>query len=199
ADYLPAPFGLTNFANPVEEVYPSLVPFIELSDGKIYAASDGADVIEPSDDGKSLRVVWKKWARINSKSGERFDIGLTAEVKFKIENNRLFREETLTSNKDLLIKNWRIAFPMTADKTFAETKNNARTDFFVGADKTLSVNASFDWQTEYSILATGDSRLGKGTLGAIPLHLIYTSKNLQLRANAPRRWKLELAVLQNKD
>ncbi|MBC7797527.1 MAG: hypothetical protein H7Z37_11695, partial [Pyrinomonadaceae bacterium] len=94
ADYLPAPFGLTNFANPVEEVYPSLVPFIELSDDKIYAASDGADVIEPSDDGKSLRAVWKKWARINSKSGERFDIGLTAEVKFKIENNRLFREET---------------------------------------------------------------------------------------------------------
>ncbi len=34
ADYLPAPFGLSGFSAPVEEVYPSFVPFLSLGDGK---------------------------------------------------------------------------------------------------------------------------------------------------------------------
>jgi hypothetical protein len=37
ADYLPAPHGLKGFANPVEQVYPSLVPFIELEDGRVWS------------------------------------------------------------------------------------------------------------------------------------------------------------------
>lgn len=197
ADYLPAPFGLANFANPVEEVYPSLVPFLELTDGKIYAASDGADEIKPSPDGQSLTVISRKFARVGSKSGERFDIGLTSEINWKIENNKLIREEILTSNQDLTIKNWRVAVPSSADKIRFDMANKIRTDFLIGTEKTLAVKANADWQFETSTLATGDSRLGKGTLGAIPLHLVYETKQLQLSAKKPRRWKLELAISNN--
>jgi len=73
ADYLPAPHGLPGFANPVEQVYPSLVPFLELADGRVIVATDGADEIEPGADGKSLRVVWRRWALVGSKAGQLVD------------------------------------------------------------------------------------------------------------------------------
>src|SRR5215213_2404052 len=70
ADYLPAPHGLAGFAAPVEQVYPALVPFVELENGRVYVAADGADEIEPSADGKSLRAVWRRWAPVGGKSGQ---------------------------------------------------------------------------------------------------------------------------------
>lgn len=194
ADYLPAPFGLSGFANPVEEVYPSLVPFLELADGKIIAASDGADEIEPANDGQSLRVVWRKWALIGAKPGEKFDAGITSEVSWRIEGDKLVREEALTANKDLTIKRWWVAVPATADKTRFEINRLGRTDIFTGRGGALEVRARADWKNEISLLATGDSRLGKGPLGAIPLHLIFSTDNLQLRAHRPRRWRLDLTV-----
>src|SRR4029078_12245094 len=48
SDYLPVPYGLPGFAPAVEKVYPALVPFITLGDGKVYAASDAADEITPA-------------------------------------------------------------------------------------------------------------------------------------------------------
>ena len=48
SDYLPAPFGLPGFAAPVETIYPSLVPYIELADGRVVVTTDGADLIEPA-------------------------------------------------------------------------------------------------------------------------------------------------------
>lgn len=195
ADYLPAPFGLSGFANPVEEVYPSLVPFLELADGKIYAASDGADEIEPASDGQSLRVVWRRWAQIGSKSGETFDIGITSEVEFRIQNNQLIRRETLTSNKDLTFKKWRVAVPITADKTYFEMKNGRLVDFFSGREGTLAVSVKSDWKTNREIAATGDSRLGKGVLGAIPLHLIFESDDFQLKKNQKSSWEITLELM----
>lgn len=128
ADYLAAPFGLPGFAAPVEEVYPSLVPFLELEDGKTYAASEGADEVFPSKDAKFLKIIWRKWAQIGSKSGEIFANGLMSEVEFCIENNKLIQRETLTADKDLTVKKWRVAVPMTGDKTHFEMKNNQRVD-----------------------------------------------------------------------
>lgn len=195
ADYLPAPFGLPGFSAPVEEVYPSLVPFLKLSDGKTYATSEGADEIIPANDGKSLKIVWRKWARIGSKSGEVFANNLTSEVEFKIENNQLIRRETLTANQDLTIAEWRVAVPSTADKTSFETKNNQRTNFLSGREGTLAVSVKTVWQTNRSLFAAGDSKLGKGVLGAIPLHLIYESRDLQLKKNQPVSWEIVLELI----
>ncbi len=194
SDYLAAPFGLSGFAAPVEEIYPSFVPFFELADGKTYAASEGASLIEPAKDGKSLRVVWNKFAQVGTKSGERFDIGIKSEVVWKIVGNKLIREEKLIADKDLTIKNWRFALPTTADKNRVEFIQNKRFDVFTGDEGTLKINGDADWKYEVSVLATGDSRLSKGVLRAIPLHLILTADSLQLKARQPKRWQIEIEV-----
>src|SRR5438270_8138455 len=95
ADYLPAPHGLPGFANPVEQIYPSLAPFIELADGRMIVATDGADEIEPGADGKSLRVVWRRWALVGSKAGELVDPHITSEVVWQLSGTTLTRDERL--------------------------------------------------------------------------------------------------------
>ena len=195
SDYLAAPFGLAGFANPVEEGYPSLVPFIEMEDGKTYAASEGSSIIEPSKDGQSLRVVWKKWGRIGSKSGERFETGIVSEVNWRILGNKLTRTETLTASQDLKVKRWWVAVPTTGDRSRIEMIVGKRTDIFQGREGTLRVTAKADWPFETSLEATGDSKLGKGVLGAIPFHLIYSMENLQLKKDKKATWQLDLEVI----
>lgn len=195
SDYLAAPYGLTGFASTVEIVYPSMVPFIEMEDGKTYVAGEGSTQIEPSKDGQSLRVVWKKWGQIGSKSGERFETGITSEVVWKIFGNKLTRTEMLTASKDLKIKSWRFALPTTADKSKIEMSNGKRTDIFQGREGTLKVTTNADWQYETSLEATGDSKLSKGVLLAIPLHLIYSAENLQLKKDRKVTWQISLEVL----
>ena len=203
SDYLAAPFGLAGFADPVEEVYPSLVPFIELVDGRTYAASEGSSEIEPSADGRSLAVTWKKWGKVGSKTGERFEIGITSTVIWRLLTNKLERRETLTAEKDLKIKRWWLAVPTTADRALVDLSNDGRTDLLEGRDGTLKATASADWKFSTLVIATGDSRLGKGVLGAIPLHLIYSAENLEMKSGKRYTWKLTLEVvkgesLQNK-
>lgn len=198
SDYLAAPFGLAGFANPVEEVYPSLVPFIELADGKTYVASEGSSSIEPSADGRSLRVTWSKWGRVGSKAGERFDTGITSEVRWEISGNSLERIETLRSDRDLKIKHWWVAVPTTADSSSVKISDGRRTDMFEGPEGEINVTATADWPFDTSLRATGDSKLSKGTLRAIPLHLIYSANDILLMGRKPLTWKLSLAVTRKK-
>jgi hypothetical protein len=191
ADYLPAPFGLPGFSAPVEEVYPSLVPFLELADGKTYATSEGADLVEPAADGKSLKATWGKWAQLGSKSGETFASGLTSEVFFRLEKNKLIRRETLTADQDLIIKKWRFAVPTSADKAQGEAGNY----LLSGREGTLAVAFKADWKVTSEIMATGDSRLGKGVLGAIPLHLILQASEVALKKGQKLSWEISLELL----
>ena len=194
SDYVAAPFGLAGFANPVEEVYPSLVPFIELEDGKIYAATEGSSEIRPSADGRSLSVIWNRWAKVGSRSGERFDIGISSEVNWRLLPDKLERTETLTANKVVKIKRWWVAVPTTADRSRTDFNKDGRTDFFDGREGTLKVTATADWEFTTSLIATGDSKLGKGALGAIPLHLIYSAENIELAKAKNYTWRLTLGV-----
>jgi len=194
SDYLAVPFGLAGFANPVEQVYPALVPFIEMEDGKTYVASEGSSIIEPSRDGQSLRVVWNKWGRVGSKSGERFDIGITSEVNWRINGDKLERTETLTAGREIKIKRWWVAVPTTADRSRIDTNGDKRTDIFEGVDGILKVTANADWPMTASLEASGDSKLSKGVLEAIPLHLVYSAGNLELKKNKKSTWKLILEV-----
>jgi hypothetical protein len=193
ADYLPAPFGLRGFSAPVEEVYPSLVAFLTLDDGKTYATGEGADMVEPSKDGQSLRVSWRKWARVGSKSGETFENGITSEVRWRIDGNKLIRTETLTADRDLTIKNWRFTVPTTADRAQFEMKENAH--LFEGREGTLKIVSKADWQYKTSLLTTGDSRLGKGVLGAIPLHLVLDASDVALKKGQSRVWEISLELI----
>ena len=193
SDYLPIPHGLPGFAAPVEEVYPALVPFITLADGKVYAASDGADEIIPAADGMSLQIVNKKWAKVGSKSGERFPIGLTSNVSWRIEGNRLIRRELIEADQDVSITKWRVALPSTAS---AIRPNETNKKFVLsGREGKLAVTLDGPF-AQTSIQAAGDSALGKGVLGAIPIHLVFTSGERQLRKGEKLVWEIGLEIVE---
>jgi hypothetical protein len=195
ADYLPAPFGLPGFSAPVEEVYPSMVPFLELEDGKTYVTTDGADEIIPGADGRSLKIIWRKWARTGSKSGERFDTGLTSEVEFTLQNNRLVRRETLIAARDVTIKGWRFAFPATGGELKTESRVGREVHIFSGREGTIAVSARGDPEFSSRVIATGDGKLGKGVLGAIPLHLVLESGEIKLKKGQRSSWEISLELL----
>src|SRR3984893_14180243 len=93
SDYEPVPNGFPGVATPIEKIYPCLVPFLELDDGKTIAAADGADEIEPAADGKSVRAVWRRWVVPGAKAGDFVDAGLVSEAKWTLHGNGLRRVE----------------------------------------------------------------------------------------------------------
>ena len=190
ADYLPAPYGLPGFANPVEQVYPSLVPFLELADGRVIVATDGADEIEPAADGRSLRVVWRRWALVGSKAGQLLDPHITSEVIWHLDGSSLTRDETLKSTDGLILRRWWVAIPTTAGLNEMSVANGQRWDSLRVGESTLAVAAKADWPLEISLLATEDTSLGRGARGPVPLHLIYESRDLRLMPNRNAHWRL---------
>jgi hypothetical protein len=195
SDYLPVPFGLTGFAAPVEQVYPSLTPYLELEDGRTIVATDGADVIEPSSDGQGLRIRWNRWAIVGGKSGELVEVGLSSEVRWAIRNNTLVRQEILSAKQPVNVRRWKLAVPTTHANLYTSSSGNIRVDKFSSNEGSLEVkmlSASFPVTTR--VLATGDSPLGRGVRGAIPLHLIFESTNLRVQPGKPIRCEITLTV-----
>ena len=194
-DYLPAPYGLSGFAAPVEQIYPVLTPQIELADGRVVVATDGADAIDPGTDGRSLRVRWTRFAVVGKKSGELQEVGLSTEVTWRIENGTLLREETLSSKSPVNIRRWWLAVPTSHDRVETQVDGGVRVDRFSSKAGQLEVKLlepTFPVQT--FIRATGDSALGRGVHGAIPLHLIYESKTVTVDPGKPLRFKITLSV-----
>ena len=128
SDYLPAPHGLPGFAAPVEQIYPVMTPQIELADGRVVVAGDGADAIEPGADGRSLRVRWQKWAVVGTKSGHFEDVGLVSEVTWRLDRDTLVREEVLSATKPVSIRLWKLVVPSSYDEVYTDYKNGARAD-----------------------------------------------------------------------
>jgi hypothetical protein len=188
SDYQPSPHGLPGFAAPVEQVYSALTPFIELADGRTVVAMDGADVIEPGADGRSLRLRWTKWAVTGTPAGKLQDIGLTSEVYWLIENGTLIREETLSSKQPVTIKRWWLAVPTTYDHVETEMTNKVRFSSAQGALEVSLYDAGFP--VKASIMATGNSVLGRGVHGAIPLHLVFEAKDVEL--SKPLKYRIAL-------
>ena len=195
SDYLPAPYGLPGFAAPVEQIYPVMTPQIELGDRRVVVATDGADSIEPGADGRSLRVRWTKWAVVGTKSGQLEDVGLVSEVTWRIEGDTLVREEVVSSTKPVPIRLWKLVVPSSYDQISTEYKKGARADIFFSPQGRLEVKADATFQLFASIKATGDSPLGRGVHGAIPLHLEFSSLNLSMvKPGQPLKFKISLSV-----
>jgi hypothetical protein len=196
ADYLPSPHGLPGFTAPVEQTFPALTPYIQLNDDRVIVATDGADAIEPASDGQMLRVRWNRWAVVGSKPGELIDVGLSSEVVWRIEKDTLIREETLTAKQPVNIRRWWLAVPTTYANVETRTVENVRADLFNSDEGSLEVKmlaSNFPMTTH--IFATGNSPLGRGVHGAIPLHLVFESTNLGVvQANKPLHCRLALTV-----
>ena len=189
SDYLPAPHGLPGFAAPVEQACPVMTPYLLLEDGRTIVATDGADVIEPAADGRSLRVRWNRWAVLGTKSGALQEVGLTSEVVWAIENGALIREETLSSKQPVTIKQWRMVVPSTHDRV-ETTDRKIRFNSNGGSLEVQMSEANFNPRSY--ILAAGDTPLGRGVHGAIPLHLVFEARDVVVDPQRPLKYRLIL-------
>jgi len=196
SDYLPAPYGLPGFAAPVEQFVPVMTPYIELEDGRVIVAGDCADEIFPAADSRSLRVVWKRWAQLGMKSGQNVEPGFATEVNWSLDGNTLLRTETITAFAQIKIRRFWIIVPSTGDHNSTRFDAGVRTDQFDSPEGSLEISAtSTDLPLKTSIVATGNSNLGKGNRGAIPLYLELDAKNATLQPGKPVKWTLRLKAL----
>ncbi len=188
-----------------------MVPFLELADGRVIAATDGADEIAPAADGKSLRVVWRRWVLIGSKAGQLVDPHILSEIVWHLEGSTLTRDETLKSTEPITIRRWWIAVPTTAAHNESSLVGGRRIDHFhFSQDRTdhsitnlaitnlaitnLAITGWADWPLKISLLATGDTALGRGARGEIPLHLVYESRDMRLAPNRANSWHLVIKL-----
>jgi hypothetical protein len=195
SDYEPSPDGFPGFAEPVEKIYPCLIPFLELGDGKTIAAADGADEIKPAADGKSVTAVWRRWVVPGAKAGDLVDAGLVSEVTWTLRGNSLLRTESLTASKALNIRRLWLVIPSRYDYFETSYVQGARIDRLISEEKTLEVQVkNSDLPLEISIYATGNDPLGRGDRGPLPLHLILQTKSFSLTPAMPAHWELSLTA-----
>jgi len=195
SDYEPAPHGFPGFAVPVEKIYPCLVSFLELEDGRTIAPADGADEIRPSADGKSVVAAWKRWVVAGSKAGETVDPDLVSKVTWFLQGDGLHRVESLIPSKPLKIRRLWLAIPSRNSHLEILEPGGARINRLSSNGTTLDVQVKHsDWPVQISAYATGDDPLGRGDRGAIPLHLVLQSKNVSLTPGAPQSWEIILSA-----
>ena len=196
ADYLPAPHGLPGIAAPVEQIVPAMVPFLELADGTTIVAADGADSITPAPDGRALRATWTRWARIGGKATEWIDPSMTSSVDWRLEGTTLVRTERLTASKPVRIARWHVLIPSTATSVATEIAGHRRVDTLSGRDGTLGVSVvESAWPCALTArVAPGDTPLGRGARGAVPLHLACEARDISLQPGVPAAWTLRLEV-----
>jgi hypothetical protein len=197
SDYLPAPYGLPGFAAPVEQFVPIMTPYIELEDGRVIVAGDCADEIFPAADGQSLRAVWKHFAQLGMKSGQTNDPGFSTEVNWKIEGTKIVRTETITASRPIKIRRFWTIIPTSGDHSSTRFENNIRSDRFDSSEGSIEASVtSSDIPFATSIIATGNSNLGKGNRAAVPLYLQLDAKNFMLQPGKAVKWTLQLDASQ---
>jgi hypothetical protein len=195
SDYQPAPHGLPGFAVPVEQIYPCFTPFLELEDGRVIAAADGADEIRPGPDGRSVTVTSERWVVPGSKAGETIDPGITSKVTWSIVAGTLARDEIISATKRVAVKRLWMAIPSRADQLSTSFSDAVRSDRLASEDGTIEIRvAASNVPIFVSVLATGDTKLGRGARGTIPLHLKLQSGHAILDRDHPLRWRIEVAT-----
>ncbi|HTG31269.1 MAG TPA: hypothetical protein VK818_23870 [Methylomirabilota bacterium] len=195
SDYEPAPHGFPGLAAPVEKIYPCLVPFLELDDGKTIAAADGADEIKPAADGKSVVVVWRRWVVPGTKAGDFVDAGVVSEVTWTLHGNSLRRMESLTSSQPLNVHRLWLAIPSRFDHLETSYLEGGRIDRLISEETTLEVQVNnSNFLFDISAYATGNDPRGRGDRGPLPLHLILQTKRFSLTPAVSKRWELSLTT-----
>ena len=155
-------------------------------------ATDGADEVEPGADGKSLRVVWRRWALLNKKAGELIDPHITSEVVWRIDGATLTRDETLRSEEDITYTAGGLPYPAHSIATCSWRVQAAEP--LAGREFGPLVTVNADWPVAFSACAPGDSALGRGARQPVLLHLIYESSHLRLPAKQDMHWRMTIKV-----
>ncbi|MEO5761498.1 MAG: hypothetical protein ABIR28_04215 [Vicinamibacteria bacterium] len=194
ADYLPAPHGLPGFAVPVEQIVPAGASHYELADGRVLVATDSADSIEPSADGRSVRATWHRFVVAGGKVGEWVEPGFEVATTWRIRGNTLSRSETLTAVSDVTLKRLTFILTSTANGHAVLSKDGVSSMTLDGREGTLEVRTSGDVVLPSSIQNVTGGPLNRGARGSIPTHVTFETKDLILQAGKPRTWDLALTV-----
>lgn len=196
ADYLPAPHGLPGFAVPVEQLVPALTPYLELEDGRTVVAGDCTDQILADTHGKAVMAVWRRWAVVGGKAAQVVDTGLETGVTWRIEGDALVRSEKITAHSATTLRSFAVMFPSTGDAVSTSYAAGRRTDRFDGREGSVAVTLD-DSSVPLTarVRATGDSKLGRGARGAIPLVLEYRAEGVSLKAGESLTWTLRVREL----
>ncbi|HEY6308549.1 MAG TPA: hypothetical protein VI488_19055 [Candidatus Angelobacter sp.] len=191
SDYLPAPYDLPGFAPPVEQQLPTVTPYIELTDGRTIVAGDGADEIYPSDDGHTLRAVWRNWVQVGANPGQTVDLGLTTEVIWSFRGEIFTRTETISATRPVSIKRFWVAVPSTAT-IGTLSADREYTLKWAGGSLKVSVRQS-SFPLNISLQATGNSPMGRGSRGAVPLILNLEARELAAQPGRDLTWSLSFS------
>jgi hypothetical protein len=194
ADYLAAPHGLPGFAVPVEQLVPAAVPYLELADGRVIVASDGADSITPAADGLGLDATWHRWVVVGGTPATLVEPGLTSEVSWRIDGDTLVRRERLTAAAPVVIRRMTVAWPSTFGHLATRFDGPQRIDRLSGVEGAIDVRVS-GVPFSCGARATGDSALGKGARGHVPLIVECDAASLTVGPASPIEWSLVLTVL----
>lgn len=196
ADYQPAPHGLAGFAVPVEQLVPVLTPYLELEDGRKIVAGDCADEIVPDPNGQGVRAAWRRWAVVGGKAAQLIDSALETEVTWRIEGDALVRSEKISARRATTLRSFAVLFPSTGDAVSTSFAAGRRTDRFDGREGSVAVTLEeSSVPLTARLRATGDSPLGRGARGAIPLVLEYRAEGVPLKAGESLTWTLRVREL----
>jgi hypothetical protein len=125
------------------------------------------------------------------------DVGLTSEVRWRIEGDTLVRSETVTAARPVSLKRFSVLFPSTGGVTSTRVEDGHRIDRFAGPESTLEVTISeSSVPLETTLEATGNTPLGRGARGGIPLVLRAQARSLSLKAGESLRWTLRIKAVE---
>jgi hypothetical protein len=113
---------------------------------------------------------------VGGKANEHISPGLTTVVTWRIQGDSLIRTETISSSEVVRIRVFWAVVPSTGDACvthFADRLRSDRCDSPEGS-RDATVTRS-DWPIEVPLRAAGDSALGRGNRGAIPLYHEFKS------------------------
>jgi len=116
-------------------------------------------------------------------------------VKWTLEGNTLRRKESLTASKSLSVRRLWLVIPSRYDHVETSYLEGARIDRLSSDGKTLAVQVKeSSWPLEISAYATGNTPLGRGDRGALPLHLLIQTKSFTLIPGISAQWEISLSA-----
>src|SRR5262249_26453194 len=147
--------------------------------------------------GRELQAVWRRWAVLGSKAGQFTDPGITANVRWELKGTSLVRTETLSTAKPLEVRRMWMVLPSTANEVSTTFIDGRKKYAFQSADGTLNVEFhSSTGSPTTSIRASGNSPLGRGSRGAIPLLLEFSQDHFTLSPHSSITWTLTMSAAQ---
>ena len=160
-------------------------------------AGDGADEIYPAADAKGLRAVWRRWVTVGGKPAEFVEPGLTAEVTWTLAGGTFMRSETIQASRPVAIRRLWMIFPTTSNRVATVFPDGLRRDRLGSLDLDVTCAAGpcpAEGGLTTTVHATGDSALGRGNLGPIPLILEWERRDFTIAPENPFQYQFRATL-----